>query len=94
MIKRKYGYHSEMKCEHCEHCIKIAKAEDFDTRKSYVDTSRINMYLNGMNIKETEEYLANQYTDGDWYVYSRDIPTSKEQFEKFNNKLQYKETIK
>tara|TARA_R110000824_G_scaffold343239_1_gene529853 strand:- start:967 stop:1203 length:237 start_codon:yes stop_codon:yes gene_type:complete len=75
-----------MNCKHCEHCIAKAKKEDFDTRKVYVETSRANMYLAGMTIEETEEYLTNLYGHDKWYIYSKDIPTSIKQFEQYQEK--------
>ena len=89
MIKREYGYHKEMKCKHCEHCIKKAKTEDFNQRKSYVENWRANMYLSGMTIEETEEYIQSQHSEDDWYLLSRDIPTSIKHFKYWNK--QYKE---
>lgn len=88
MIKRKYGYHKAMHCEHCQHCIKKAKAEDFETRKSYVETSRANKYLSGMTIEQAEESIARTYSNDKWCMYSRDIPTSTKHFEYWNK--QYK----
>tara|TARA_R110002012_G_scaffold293697_1_gene489482 strand:- start:471 stop:707 length:237 start_codon:yes stop_codon:yes gene_type:complete len=75
-----------MNCKHCEHCIAKAKKEDFDTRKVYVETSRVNMYLAGMNIEETEEYLRNLCGADKWYIYTKGIPTSKKKFELINEK--------
>ena len=44
------------------------------------------MYLAGMNIEETEEYLRNLCGADKWYIYTKGIPTSKKKFELINEK--------
>lgn len=84
MIKRKYGYHEAMRCEHCEHCIEKAKKEDFEQRNSYLENFRSNLYLKGMSIEEAEEYIKSQYSEDEWYLLTKDIPPSIELFKRWN----------
>ena len=74
-------------CKHCKHCNDKMVEEDYNERKIYVETSRINMYLDGMDIEETEQYLIEHiYGHKTWSEYSRDIPISKELFNKWRKK--------
>ena len=75
-----------MSCKYCKHCQDIKIKEDYEKRKSYVETGRINKYLNGHDIEEAEKWLERIHGVGKWCEYSHDIPISKELFKKWSRK--------
>ena len=76
-----------MSCKHCKHCYDKEVREDYEERKVYVETSRINMYLSGMDMDETEIYMSESiYRPGVWLKLCRDIPVSKELYDKWIKK--------
>ena len=78
-----------MSCKHCPHCIEKAKQKDYENRKSYVETARINRYIpnhSNFTIEEAEQYLIELYGFDRWYRLSFDIPIDKELYKKWSKK--------
>ena len=76
-----------MSCKYCKHCYYNEVIEDYEERKVYLETSRINMYLSGMDMDETEVYMSEEiYRPGNWMKLCRDIPVSKELYDKWIKK--------
>lgn len=79
----------KMSCKHCPHCIEKAKQEDYENRKSYVETARINRYIpnhSNFTIEEAEQYLIELYGFDRWHRLSFDIPIDKELYKKWSKK--------
>jgi len=74
-------------CKYCPHCVEKAQEEDYQKRKLYVETCRINLYIpnlgSKMNIEEVEEYLREAHGADKWYRLSFDIPTDEELYKKW-----------